>query len=47
MDLGNSLEVVVSHLLIKRMTGLGHQDRSNGECTSVYDYTLEKTYSEL
>ena len=47
VDLGNLLEVIVHHLLIKSMTGLCHQDRSYGECISVYGYTLYKTYSEL
>ena len=42
MGLGNPLEVVVHHLLIGGMIGLGYQD----ECTSVYGYTLDMTYDE-
>ena len=48
MDLGNPFEVVVHHLLIIEMVGLGRPLRwgSYGECTSMYGYTLDKTYSK-
>ena len=47
MGLGNPLEVVMHHLLIGGMIGLGYRDGfSHGECTNVYDYTLDRTYGE-
>ena len=47
MGLGNPWKIVVPHLLIRWMVGLGYWDgRSHGEYTSVYGYTLDKTYNE-
>ena len=41
MGLGNPLRVIVHHLLIRGMIGLGYQDGvSYGTCTDVYAYTL-------
>ena len=42
MGLGNLLGIIVNHLLIGGMIGLGYQD----ECTSVYGYTLDRTNGE-
>ena len=47
MGLGNPLEVVVHHLLIGGMVGLGYRDEfPMCEYTSVYGYTLDKAHGE-
>ena len=48
MDLGNLVEIVVYYLLIRGMTCLGHWDGfPMVECTSAYDYTLDRTCDDL
>ena len=46
MGLGNPLEVVVHHLLIGGMTGLGYWDGFPMLSELVCVYTLDKTYGE-
>ena len=46
MGLGNPLEVVVHHLLSEGWLVLAIMMGFHGECTSVYGYTLDKTYGE-
>ena len=46
MGLGNPLEVVVHHLLIRGMVGFGCQDGFPMLSELVCVYTLDKTYGE-
>ena len=47
MDLGILVETIVDYLLIRGMTSLNCRDGSHSNSTSVYNYTLDKTYSQL
>ena len=47
MSLGNPLEAVVYHLLIRGMVRLGYWDRFPMMSVCVYGYILDKTYGEF
>ena len=45
MGLGNPLEIVVHHILIGGMVGLGYQNGFSMVCTYVYGI-FDRTYGE-